>query len=852
MTKRLLSLACLLAITADLFAQTVTQRGVSYQYNGKQKRTPLGGVTIRPVSSSNAVLSDSAGTFTLQLQGLQMGSRIGTVSVKKRGMMVFNQQAVDDWSVRKDPLCLVLCNADEFDNQKQHLIEIGYRRAKQRYSSQKEALEQELAANKIKQQEYETALDAAYGELERARQHMAEYADLFARIDQSEIDTNAQEAMDLFNQGDVEGAIRRFEQGNYVEKLRQDNRDIQQADQLKQRAEEAKARAVEDRDRHVNSIKAQIEAYRLNNDWKKMGQTMKVLADEMGTYVDIYNYVSFCLGQHHLAEAETYIPKLLKLTDELPDKNTDTWRMQRVTALFSIAQKNIFTNQTNEGLSSMEEALKVSEQFTDKTIGNVFISICTPILASLYAETGFNLKSETTYLAAIRAWKKVDMNNVNRSLVNGLNLQQAEGNKTSMITISYTGLAFLYVRTKQFEKCEQLLSEGLKYLNSHTADPVGAKECQSLIWGAYYELYCAMARPADAERSIKESIVIMRELASNNPRRFEGSLAGKLCDLGSLYILTQENQAAEEALKEAEVIYRTSVNKNSVAMRNSLSRVLCDLGALYNNTQRNAESEVVLQEALTIVRQLAQTNPTEYQTRLGDVTNTLGYLYLTMERYSESEPLLRESLTIREQLAKENPLQYEGSLAQILANMALLKGRQGQMDEAMSYQEQSVNHYRKVAAKTPNVREDFVGALWRYIMICSNTRQHAKTYEMSEELIPLMAEMMEKNPQQFKEDYAKVLGNQSYTCIFMKQYAKSERYARLALSLDDTQHWIYTNLAAALLFQGETEEAEAICRQYKDELKEAILDDFKAYVEAGVIPGKYERDVERIKQMLSE
>ena len=852
MTKRLLSIACLLAITVGLSAQTVTQRGVSYQYNGKQKRTPLSGVTIRPVSSSIAVLSDSAGTFTLQLQGLKMGSRIGTVSVKKRGMMVFNQQAVDEWSVRKDPLCLVLCDADEFDNQKQHLIEIGYRRAKQRYSSQKEALEQELAANKIKQQEYETALEAAYEELERARQHMAEYADLFARIDQSEIDTNAQEAMDLFNQGDVEGAIRRFEQGNYVEKLRQDNRDIQQADQLRQRAEEAKAKAVEDRDRHVNSIKAQIEAYRLNNDWKKVGQTMKVLADEMETYIDIFNYVSFCLNQRHITEVEAYVPKLIKLTDELPDKNTDMWRMQRVLALASVASLNIATNQMGVVMSSMLEALKLSEQLTDKTIGNVFISICTPLLAWLYTELGYYQKSEEAYLAGIKALKKVDMSVVSQSLVNGLNLQKAEGNKTTMISYSYTGLAYLYVKTKQFEKCEQLLSEGLKYLNSNIIDPIESKECQSLIWGAYYELYFAMARPADAERSMKESIFIMRELAGNNPRRFEGSLAGKLCDLGRLYLLTQQTQAAEEALKEAEVIYRTSVNKNSVAMRNSLSRVLCEQGALYNNAQRNAESEVVLQEALTIVRQLAQTNPTEYRESLGDVTNTLGFLYLTMERYSESEPLLRESLTIREQLAKEDPLQYEGSLAQIFANQALLKVRQGQMDEALGYQEQAVNLYRKVAAKSPNAQEAFVENLWRYVMMSGNIRQHAKTYEMGEELIPFMAKMVEKNPQQFKDDYAKVLGNQSYTCILMKQYAKSERYARQALSLDESQHWIYTNLAAALLFQGKTEEAETICRQYKEELKEGLLDDFKAYAEAGVIPKKYERDVERIKQMLNE
>ena len=79
-----------------------------------------------------------------------------------------------------------------------------------------------------------------------------------------------------------------------------------------------------------------------------------------------------------------------------------------------------------------------------------------------------------------------------------------------------------------------------------------------------------------------------------------------------------------------------------------------------------------------------------------------------------------------------------------------------------------------------------------------------------------------------------------------------KRGAYKGMSLDDTQHWIYTNLAAALLFLGKTKEAETICRQCKDELKEAILDDFKAYAEAGVTPRKYERDVEQIKHVLNE
>ena len=92
----------------------------------------------------------------------------------------------------------------------------------------------------------------------------------------------------------------------------------------------------------------------------------------------------------------------------------------------------------------------------------------------------------------------------------------------------------------------------------------------------------------------------------------------------------------------------------------------------------------------------------------------------------------------------------------------------------------------------------------------------------------------------------------AYMAIFTKRHAEAERLSREGLANDSTQHWIASNLAAALLFQGEYAEAEKIYRQYKDELKEGFLDDFKQFAEAGVIPKKYEADVERIKKMLEE
>ena len=73
-----------------------------------------------------------------------------------------------------------------------------------------------------------------------------------------------------------------------------------------------------------------------------------------------------------------------------------------------------------------------------------------------------------------------------------------------------------------------------------------------------------------------------------------------------------------------------------------------------------------------------------------------------------------------------------------------------------------------------------------------------------------------------------------------------------AIKVDSTQHIAYTNLAAALLFQGKVEEAENLYRQYKAEFKEGFLDDFAEYERLAVIPDERKKDVERIKSMLKE
>ena len=163
-----------------------------------------------------------------------------------------------------------------------------------------------------------------------------------------------------------------------------------------------------------------------------------------------------------------------------------------------------------------------------------------------------------------------------------------------------------------------------------------------------------------------------------------------------------------------------------------------------------------------------------------------------------------------------------------------------------------VNIYRKNSKVNPAQTQWYEGSLDYLSQLYSVVKDYLAAYHLYQEWLPIMKKKYEADPKSLRSDYASKLGNQSFYSIFAKQYAEAEQYAREGLAIDSAEHFIYSNLAASLLFQGKYDEAEKIYRQYKDKLKEGFLDDFKQFAEAGIIPKEREADVERIKRLLEE
>ena len=632
-------------------AQIVTQKGVAYRYNGEQPRTPLGNVTISYDANKRTTVSgEQDGAFSLTLDGRRMGDRIGLVTVKKREMMVFNQQAVDEWSVRKEPLMLILCNADEFERQKENFINIGRRKAKKEYERQKAELQAQLDESKIQLAEYESRLDKAYEDLDRLNKEIEKYADELARVDRSEIEAGMREVLSLYEQGEVEKALKKLEGLNLTE-------GFEKTLSRKAYHEQGMETAVKDSAMYVNEIKSAAKVYQNSGEYEKAGEYLKLLADKLHTVDDNWAYAYFCDNQNNFKDAEIYYQQVLALLDRQTDKESLGYQSQKASLLNN--------------------------------------------LAILYSDT---------------------------------------------------------------------------------------------------------QRLADAEKMYKEALETYRRLAQANPQAYESDVAG-----------TQNN-----------------------------------LANLYYATQRLADAEKMFLSALAIRERLAQANPQAYEPDVAHTMNNLANLYSDTQRFDDAEKMFLSALAICERLAQANPQAYEPGVAQTQYNIGLLKVNQEQYTDAIPAFEEALDIYRRLAKVNPAQQQWYEGSLYYLSILYPTVNNYSAAYRINQEWLPILKTNNEDSPDDWRSYYTETLGSQSFYAILMKQHAESEQLAREGLAVDSSRHFIYTNLAAALLFQGKYTEAEKIYRQYKDELKDSFLNDFKQFAEADVIPKEREADVEKIKQMLNE
>ena len=820
-------------------ALAIDQIGIAYRYNGKKQRTPLGGVYIKVATSPNGVVSqEQNGQFVLKLKDIKMGDAIGNAIVQKTGMMVFNKEEVNRWHVQKGALVLIVCDANEFQKQKAQLITIGRNQAEKKYKQKLEQLKAQNAKQQLSLDQYYAKLDSIEKERNNALAHMEEYADMFARIDESEVDTLAQRAIELFSQGQLEESIKMFEQGNYLKKLDDALKVKAQGEDLRQKADSAVTLANKDIDEYTKSIQAQIAAYKMKNEWDKAGELLKGLADKLQTLNAIGDYACFAQSQNKFSEAEKeyelYIKKILSNT------NPQVYEANLATSYNNLAVLYHATQRLNEAEQMHKTALEIRKRLADSNPQVYEPDLATSYnnLANLYSDTQCYAESEQMNKAALEIRKCLAISNP----------QVYEPDLAN----SYNNLAVLYRETQRYAKSEQMNKATLEILkrlaisNPQVYEPNLAASYNNLA-----NLYRETQRYAESEQMYKAALEILKRLADSNPQAYEPDLANSYNNLANLYSDTQRYAESEQMNKAALEIRKRLVYSNLQVHELDLANSYNNLAILYSATKRFAESEKMYKTALEICKRMATSNPQAYEPFLIMIYNNLAILYKNTQCFNEAELMYKTALEIYKHLTNADTQIYNKEQAECLFWLADSRIKQKKYSEAIVPLEEALGFYKKEAEL--GAAKDFYSTIILWLnQLYSQERQYSQAYQCFKQNMPTLRTLYQSDKSYYTELLNGILVDQSFYSIFEKQYAEAEAYSKEALEVDSTKHIAYSNLAAALLFQGKYQEAENIYRQYKSELKEGFFSDFEEFTKAGVIPKNREEEVEKIKRMLNE
>ena len=341
-------------------ALAIDQLGIAYRYNGKKQRTPIGGVYVKVATSPNGVVSDEQnGQFVLKLDGLGMGDPLGMATVSKRGMVVFNKDEVAKWNVQKKPLVLILCDANEFQKLKDRLMAVGRNQVEKKYKQELAKLETQNDKKQLTLEQYYAKHESIDKEKMHALAHMDEYADLFACIDESEIDTVSQKAVDLFKQGHIDEAIAMFKKNEPIAKMASIRG---KAENMRQQVDSAESLAQRDIDESMKQAKAYVEVLKYKGEWEEAGRVLKELADALGTFEAIWDYAEFARQQNQYAEAETYYKLCKDKIAPLVKTNPELYEPQLAEVSINLGKIYYCTKRFNESEQMYKTAIAIYER----------------------------------------------------------------------------------------------------------------------------------------------------------------------------------------------------------------------------------------------------------------------------------------------------------------------------------------------------------------------------------------------------------------------------------------------------------------------------------------------------------
>ena len=552
------------------------------------------------------------------------------------------------------------------------------------------------------------------------------------------------------------------------------------------------------------------------------------------------NLACLYVKTNRFKEGEDMHKAAIKVYEQLVQENPDAYNSELANSYNNLAALYIDTNRFKEGEDLYKTALAIRKLLAIKNPNayNSDLATSYDYLATFYMTILRYKESEDMHKAALAIRELLAKDNPNAYIID--------------LAQSYNNLAVLYIKTQRFKECEEVVKKALLIYEQQAKEhenAYGINLATSYINLAI--LYRYTHRYIESENMHKAAIQIYEQLAKGNPNVYDSYLANSYFALANLYSDTHRYIESENMHKAAILIYEQLVKGNPNVYDSYLADSYFTLANLYSDTHRYIESENMHKAAIAIRESLTKENPNVYSQYLAASYYKLAILYYNSKCFKESEEMYKEAMLIYEKLYESNPQLYQKRLSENYYWLGILMVKNNKYHDAIIQFECSLKLCNNIE-KAGNDISLYVSSLGYLVDLYSNEKNYTKAYSHNEVLIPLLKVNYEENAQRWKTEYNNKALNQSFFANLLGKFKEGEQYSLEAIKIDSTQHLAYTNLAAALLFQGRFEEAEKLYLEYKDEFKNNFIDDFAEFERLGVIPEERKADVERIKAILNE
>ncbi len=253
----------LLATGTKVPAQSI-EVGYVKEYNGTAAKTPIEGVELS-VKGAPSTVTDKNGRYELHFAILKPGESVAYNDIYKSGYVIFNQDALEYWRIsnsRKD-FVIVMCKEQTFRELKKKYYNIIDQSYRKEYERQLALLQEKYANDELRLQQLQAE---ARQEYTRKLSDINNYVELFARIDESEMDNNTALALKYINEGKIDEGIRIYEKLNLQKQTELQLGKLESGENMITLGQQMIDESVEDLVKLADNLQKQIGLYSMGGD----------------------------------------------------------------------------------------------------------------------------------------------------------------------------------------------------------------------------------------------------------------------------------------------------------------------------------------------------------------------------------------------------------------------------------------------------------------------------------------------------------------------------------------------------------------------------------------------------------